>query len=87
MNQHLFDRETGSLGPHAFERIFTSQLVYTTQSAPTLRFDGEIETPRDDLQSGTSSIWAHQSGVNALVIDHFDGRVLVAQSYGSYGWS
>ena len=78
MNQHLFDREIGSLGPHAFERIFTSQLVYATQPAPTLRFDGEVETPRDDSQSETSSIWAHQAGVNALVIDRFDGRVLVA---------
>lgn len=76
MNQYLFDREIGSLGPHAFERIQTSKLAHATHPAPALRFDGgEVGIPRDDSQSGTPSIWAHQSGVNALVIDRFDGRL------------
>ena len=76
MNQQLFDREVGSLGPHAFERIQTSKFIYSTQSAPALRFDGgEVETAQDESSSGRSAIWAHQSGVNALVIDRFDGRL------------
>ncbi len=83
MNQLLFDRSTGILGPQAFARIQTSQLVHSIQLAPRLRFDGgEKEVLVDEDQTVAShsngppggeiiesKIWAHQSGVNALAID------------------
>lgn len=77
MNQLLFDRSTGSLGPKAFARIQTSYLIHAIQPAPRLRFDGgEKETlPVDDdgnplpLAAGETKIWAHQAGANALAID------------------
>jgi DNA excision repair protein ERCC-8 len=80
MNQLLFDRSTGNLGPHAFARIQTSQLVHAIQPAPRLRFDGgEKETvpSNDSARDGESpestqvaqKIWAHQAGVNALSVD------------------
>jgi len=82
MNQLLFDRSTGAIGPSAFARLQTSQLVNALQPAPRLRFDGgEKEDVRidEDVGSQTSGsqgtkIWAHQSGVNALSLD-IEGRM------------
>lgn len=83
MNQLLFERATGSLGPQAFARLQATQLVHSIQHAPTIRFDGgESPLVADDSSAGTTpesdtnpKIWAHQAGVNALAFDHFDGRM------------
>lgn len=79
MNQLLFDRSTGTLGPQAFARIQTSHLIHVIQPAPKLRFDGgEKETvPASLVGNGESQtgldvaekIWAHPAGVNALSLD------------------
>lgn len=78
MNQLLFDRSTGDLGPKAFARIQTSHLVHAIQLAPRLRFSGgEKEIlPVDDERASSvpptvseERIWSHQAGANALAID------------------
>lgn len=83
MNQLLFDRLTGDLGPQAFGRIQTSQLLHAIQPAPRLRFDGGEQelvpsTAPGNLDPQKSEaerkLWSHQAGVNALSID-IDGRM------------
>lgn len=86
MNQLLFDRSTGALGPQAFARLQASELLYAIQPAPSFRFDGGDtaaalqenpgESIRETVESDESSkIWAHQAGVNALVVDSFEARL------------
>jgi DNA excision repair protein ERCC-8 len=83
MNQLLFDRSTGSLKPNAFARLKSTQLIYDIQLAPNLRFDGD-ESSTDEsapleveanIGDGKLNICAHQAGINALVVDRFDGRL------------
>ncbi|KAK8087989.1 hypothetical protein PG997_002950 [Apiospora hydei] len=86
MNYLLFERSTGNLSPNVFARLQTTQLLHSLQAAPTLRFDGgERGTVIQDDQTGPSAIggekraiWAHQSGVNALAIERFDGRLMIS---------
>ncbi|CAJ2502423.1 Uu.00g098170.m01.CDS01 [Anthostomella pinea] len=83
MNQLLFERSTGNLGPNGFARLQTTQLLRSFRPAPQFRFDGgERGTAVHDGEAGppgaASSIWAHQSGVNALALERFDGRILVS---------
>ncbi|RFU28527.1 hypothetical protein B7463_g7798, partial [Scytalidium lignicola] len=91
MNHLLLDRSTGTLSPRAFARIQTAQRVYTIQPTPSLRFNGgEREAPPPHDTTGWSEelqaenkpnevkVWAHQSGVNALAIDRFEGRTLIS---------
>ncbi len=85
MNQLLFDRSTGSLGPYGFAKIQITQLLHSIQATPKYRFDGgekALTLNDDDKQLGDvdggepkTEIWAHQAGVNAVVVDHFDGRL------------
>jgi len=85
MNQLLFDRSTGNLGPRDFARLYTSQLVERIQLAPKLRFDGgekEYIASRDGVGAAGSlksepKQWAHQAGVNAIDID-IDDSILVS---------
>ncbi|KAH6722536.1 WD40-repeat-containing domain protein [Leptodontidium sp. MPI-SDFR-AT-0119] len=92
MNQLLFDRSTGNLGPQAFARIQTSQRIHSIQPGPRLRFSGgekeavlvdddedQASQSRAPLQEKNteSKIWAHQSGVNSLAID-IDNRLLLS---------
>ncbi|KAE8448056.1 hypothetical protein EG329_009821 [Mollisiaceae sp. DMI_Dod_QoI] len=86
MNQLLFDRSTGILGPKAFARIQTSHLIHAIQPAPRLRFNGgekEVLPLEDDQGSSIppttdeTKIWAHQAGANALAID-IENRFLVS---------
>jgi hypothetical protein len=88
MNQLLFDRSTGSLGPQVFARVQTSALLRAIQPAPRLRFHGgEKEASLDDDVSDgmgyqaeasvETRIWAHQAGVNALGLD-IEGRMYEA---------
>jgi DNA excision repair protein ERCC-8 len=84
MNQLLFDRSTGGLGPHAFARIQSSQRLHAILPAPSLLFDGgekevvpragatEEHNPQDGEVEEKS--WTHQAGVNALAID-IDGKL------------
>jgi DNA excision repair protein ERCC-8 len=86
MNQLLFDRSTGNLGPQAFTRIQTSALLRAIQHAPRLRFNGGEKGASlndDDAGDGAGSqaepsidarICAHQAGVNALALD-VDGKM------------
>jgi DNA excision repair protein ERCC-8 len=85
MNELLFDRSTGRLGPQDFARLHASQLVERIQLAPKLRFDGgekEYPAPHDGLESAgflksEPKQWAHQAGVSALDID-IDATILVS---------
>lgn len=80
MNQLLYARATGNLGPQAFARIQTSQRVNAIQPFPRLRFDGGgKEVVGEEKADGSEvedskSIWAHQAGVNALALD-VDGKM------------
>jgi DNA excision repair protein ERCC-8 len=80
MNQLLFDRSTGNLGPQTFARTQTSHLLHAIQPAQRLRFNGgekEVQPVDDDGEAienpvgppVETKIWAHQAGVNALAID------------------
>lgn len=86
MNQLLYTRSTGSLGPQAFARIQTTQLIHSIQPASKLRFDGgekEVVTVDDngyeEHPSRGERSWAHQAGVNALALD-VDGKLYVCHS-------
>jgi DNA excision repair protein ERCC-8 len=87
MNQLLFERSTGSLSPNAFARIYSTRLIYEIQAAPDIKFDGG-EAPavsRDDARhpdtradlggDDSTTMVAHRAGVNALVVDRFEGRL------------
>lgn len=83
MNELLLERSTGNLGPNAFARLQTTQLLRSFRPAPHFRFDGGETglgggaSPSDD-DSSAVSLWAHQAGVNALALERFDGRILVS---------
>ncbi|KAB5539560.1 WD repeat protein [Coniochaeta sp. 2T2.1] len=81
--QLLFERSTGNLGPYAFARLETTRLLRSFRPAPHFRFDsGETglsgNASDDDESEVPASLWAHQSGVNALALERFDGRILVS---------
>lgn len=82
MNRLLFDRSTGSLKPNAFARLYATQLIYYIQSTPNLRFDGSESSNIDsvtirtgEIEDVNSNICAHKAGINALVVDRYDGRL------------
>ncbi|KAI9744001.1 MAG: hypothetical protein M1818_002735 [Claussenomyces sp. TS43310] len=79
MNQLLFDRSTGSLGPPTFARLQSSSLLHAVQHAPNICFGEAIQAPggEQDSERGLKT-WAHQAGVNALVVDRFEGRLLLS---------
>ncbi|KAK9415380.1 hypothetical protein SUNI508_10570 [Seiridium unicorne] len=86
MNQLLFERSTGHVGPNVFARLQTTKLLNSFRATPQFRFDGgERGTAIHQDEAGatggptlSSGIWAHQAGVNALAIERFDGRILVS---------
>lgn len=87
MDQLLFDRATGSIGPNTFARLETTRLLRSFRPAPNIRFDGghKGSATADDGGHGSTSIpanqehkvdlWAHQNGVNALALERFSGRM------------
>lgn len=83
MNQLLFERSTGNVGPNVFARLQTTRLLHSFIAAPQFRFDGgERGVAIESDEPGSSAtpvarkaIWAHQSGVNALAVERFDGRM------------
>jgi len=81
MNQILFERSTGNIGPNVFAKLQFSQLLHSFQPAPRFRFDGGERgtnggTDSDAIaEDARTSLWAHQAGVNALALERFDGRM------------
>lgn len=87
MNQLLFERATGALGPNVFAKLETTRLLSSFRPAPHHRFDGGETGSAIDNGEGSSRgsnavitnqkqhIWAHQAGVNALALERFDGRM------------
>ncbi|TGJ84285.1 hypothetical protein E0Z10_g4499 [Xylaria hypoxylon] len=83
MNQLLLDRSTGAVGPSAFARLQTTQLLASFQPSPQYRFDGgergiAVHDGEASSSDAATSIWAHQAGVSALALERFDGRILVS---------
>lgn len=80
MNAYLLSRSLGSIGPHSLQRAETNRLLHAVQPAPDIRFDGSdvtttsVPTATAGGDGTLSGIWAHKAGVNALVIDRFEGR-------------
>lgn len=77
MNRLLFERSTGNVGPNAFARLHTTGLVNSLRPAPQHRFDGGERgaAVHDGEVSAGNHLWAHQSGVNALAVERFEGRM------------
>lgn len=83
MNRLLFDRSTGSLRPNAFARLRSTQLIHDLQIAPNFRFNGGDSYKDESGTLGTQAeigdaklnVFAHQAGVNTLVVDRFEGRL------------
>lgn len=79
MNHFLLDRSTGTLGPHSFARLQSSQLLHAIQPAAGILFNGgeKEAVPAPVVDEDTTSehgevrekIWAHKAGVNALAVD------------------
>lgn len=84
MNQLLFERSTGSIGPNVFARLQTTQLLNSFQPAPKFRFNGGEKgiAVRDGKDGSVApvkdTVSAHQAGVNALALERFGGRILVS---------
>lgn len=81
MNQLIFDRSTGNLGPIAFARIQSTRLIHAIAPAPNLQFNGGKNPPATVAadagarESELVKLWAHQTGVNTLSIDRFEGKM------------
>ncbi|CAD6444414.1 1489532c-8d58-402f-b317-b70921cb1576 [Sclerotinia trifoliorum] len=83
MNQLIYDRSTGNLSPNAFARIQASRLIHAISPAPKLQFNGgekrpTIATDAEAREYEPVKLWAHQTGVNALSIDRFEGKILLS---------
>lgn len=80
MNAYLLSRSLGSIGPQSLQRAETNRLLHAIQPAPDIRFDGSddavtsVPTPTAGGDGALYDTWAHKAGVNALVIDGFEGR-------------
>lgn len=77
LDRLLFERSTGNVGPNALARLHTTSLVTSLRAAPQYRFDGgeRGDAVLDGELSPGDHVWAHQSGVNALALERFDGRM------------
>ena len=76
MNSYLLSRSLGFVGPQVLQKAQTTGLLHALQAAPTIRFNSGGDAPeRKPHDDGTDrDVWAHQAGVNTLVIDRFEGR-------------
>ncbi len=76
MNQLLFERACGAIGPNVFARLECTKLLRSFRPAPRLRFDGGERAVVDERNEDNHvNLWAHQAGVNALALEKFDGRL------------
>lgn len=84
MNSFLLNRALGSVSSNTFHVAQTSRLVHNLEPAPGIRFSslrapqrnksrGDT-TPSDEEHDPTEDEVAHNSGVNCLAIDKFEGR-------------
>ncbi|KAF6839452.1 DNA excision repair protein ercc-8 [Colletotrichum plurivorum] len=78
MEAFLLARSTGELSQTSFERVTTTGLVRSFAPAPQHRFSGEADNSEDEGPNPNNSIWAHRTGVSALALDKFDGRLLLS---------
>ncbi|KAL8392512.1 hypothetical protein RB595_002631 [Gaeumannomyces hyphopodioides] len=89
MNHLLFERLVGDVDQKTFARLHTTRLLHSFHAAPHHRFDGGEQSitlygsgaagpSRLADENERRSIWAHKSGVNALALERFDGRVLAS---------
>ena len=79
MQARILSRETGDLAPRDFNQILSAQLLRSYAPAPNHRFNGERAGQTSSLaDERPHSIRAHGSGVGSLVIDRFDGRILLS---------
>jgi hypothetical protein len=69
MNSHLLARELGFESPCILPAKYASKLVNAIQHAPNLLFDG------GDRGGEVGGARAHGAGVNALVVEGFQGRL------------
>lgn len=77
MNSYLFGRALGTFSPTALQRAELLRLVHALDVAPAVRFDGSdgsAATVNPEEGGGRDTIWAHKAGLNAIVIDKFEGR-------------
>ena len=79
MNSYLLSRSLGIFGPPTFQRAESDRLLQAIQAAPKVTFDSSDASLGDATQHGVvdgenPEGWAHRAGVNALVIDRFEGR-------------
>jgi DNA excision repair protein ERCC-8 len=73
MNQLLLERSTGAVSHQAFARFTSTYLIHAIHPASNIRFDGgEGKASGPEAKSELS---AHQAGVNALVVDRFEGNL------------
>ncbi|KAI9767533.1 MAG: hypothetical protein M1840_005570 [Geoglossum simile] len=72
MNSHLLSRELGFEPPHVLAAEHTSHLVHAIQFEPNVLFNG------GDGGGEVGVARAHEAGVNALVIEGFEGRFMVS---------
>ncbi|KAF4458027.1 DNA excision repair protein ERCC-8 [Fusarium austroafricanum] len=80
MQSNLLARETGDFRPLDFARSITSELLRSFAPAPQHRFNGE-RTAKPDIagvDERAHNIRAHGTGVNALALEKFDGRILLS---------
>ena len=86
MNQLLLQRSAGSLSSNKFAKTQSNQFIHDIQINSNRRFDGgEVTLTTEDDTGGSNAhadldgdrlkIFAHQSGVNALAADRFEGRL------------
>ncbi|KAI9814888.1 MAG: hypothetical protein M1832_005616 [Thelocarpon impressellum] len=83
MNDALHLRALGIVPPRTLARHFTSSLLHALQPAPGVRFSSAL-TPADGSATRAEdgeeevAVKAHGSGVNALVVDRFEGRWMIS---------
>jgi len=81
MNSYLLNRSLGNISQHELRRYVLHRQLLAIQASEA-RFDGSQLQHASASSNGTSSLndnpIAHHGGVNALVIDRFEGRYLLS---------
>lgn len=81
MNHLFFDRSVGALAPKSFSRTIASQQVNSILPASQLQFNGgEAASAADNEKESSADVatWSHKSGVTAIAIDRFEGKILLS---------
>ncbi|KKA29626.1 hypothetical protein TD95_000705 [Thielaviopsis punctulata] len=77
MNHLVFARESGKLSGRRFAASIATDLLRSLEYYPHLRFDGRfsISGPLNDFSPANE---AHYGGINSLVVDKFQARLMVS---------